>query len=86
MINKKDNPVEWSLLIQELADLSEHADKLVEEMQGNSIYGEEEFAVDVGHLYAHLNRAWNSRNCTKEPTESEWQENSKFPTDVQPVG
>ena len=86
MINKKDNPVEWSILLYELEDLADHSTKLIEEMQTNPSYGEEEFAIDIGHLYAHLNRAWNSRNFNKEPTEDEWQKNTEFPSDIQPVG
>lgn len=86
MINRSDNPVPWSLLMQQLEDLQEHVQTLIKEMSENNEYGEEEFAVDVGHLYAHLNRIWNSRGRVEEPTEEEWLEDTKFPKDITPVG
>lgn len=72
--------------MQQLEDLQEHVQTLIKEMSENNEYGEEEFAVDVGHLYAHLNRIWNSRGRVEEPTEEEWLEDTKFPKDITPVG
>ena len=86
MINRKDHPVPWALLMQEITDLHEHVGALVRDMEENSDYGEEEFAIDVGHLYAHLNRIWNARGRTKETTEEEWQADTEFPSDIDPVG
>ena len=86
MINRRSHPVRWALLMQEIADLHDHVGALIKEIEDNPEYGEEEFAVDIGHLYAHLNRLWNGRGRTDEPTEEEWRADTRFPTDIDPVG
>jgi hypothetical protein len=44
------------------------------------------YVVDMGHLYHHLNTAWNSRNATKEQiepgTDYDFDKWSQFPTDL----
>ena len=80
MINNQ-NYIAWSQFIYELEDAKEHLENLLKEIQADDEYGEEELRIDLGHVYAHLNRAWNSRN-----TEKEWESNSKFPVDIEPVG
>jgi hypothetical protein len=85
MINKQ-NHIAWSQFIYELEDAKEHLENLLKEIQADGEYGEEELRVDLGHVYAHLNRAWNSRNTEKEINEKEWENNSKFPVDIEPVG
>ena len=47
---------------------------------------ESEYAVQLGHVFAHLNRAWNSRNLKGQIGDSEWQNYSAFPDDLDPVG
>ena len=60
MINLKQNPVEWASLMYELDDLNEHLESLIDEMNDKGEISVEEYQVQIGHLYAHLNRAWNS--------------------------
>jgi hypothetical protein len=36
-------------------------------------YDEEGFRVDMGHLIAHLNRAWARRNCARPLTDEVWE-------------
>ena len=50
-----------------------HLKEALEELQGtiknleqDDSYGKEEFEVAMGHLYHHLNTAWNGRNQTDE--------------------
>ncbi|MGE0144385.1 MAG: hypothetical protein AB7I19_11400 [Planctomycetota bacterium] len=86
MINQKDNPAAWAMLVHGLDDASEHLAQLVRELTTKEGYGEEEFRIDLGHVYAHLNRAWNSRNITADLTDEEWEQCTEFPKDLDPVG
>lgn len=86
MINKKDNHVEWVLLTDELHEAKEHLEQLTTEMFEDDDFDEDAFAVMLGHIYAHLNRAWNCRSSEKGITEEDWDEISKFPTDIEPIG
>ena len=83
---RRQNHVAWSQFIYELEDAKEHLENLLNEIQADDEYGDEKFRIDLGHVYAHLNRAWNSRNIEKEISKKEWENNSKFPQDIQPVG
>ncbi len=49
-------------------------------------FDEANYAVEIGHLYAHLNHAWNSRQLSHEIPEHEWAFYSAFPDDIDPVG
>ena len=43
------------------------------------------YAVDVAHVFAHLNRAWNSREFVGEMSEKQWEEYRSFPNDLEPI-
>lgn len=86
MIDQNTNPVPWSLLVSGLDDAREHLALLVEEMAAKGSIDEEELRIALGHIYAHLNRAWHSRDHTEEITQKDWAQISRFPTDVEPVG
>ncbi|MGB7208813.1 MAG: hypothetical protein WBD27_09165 [Pyrinomonadaceae bacterium] len=86
MINEKDNPVEWAILIYELDDAREHLETLLKEMSEAGDFTDEDFAASVGHIFAHLNRAWNTRNVVSEITSERTDAMSQFPTDLKPVG
>jgi len=81
-----DNPVAWSQFLYELEDANEHLEKLIVALQSDSSYDEEQFKVDLGHVYAHLNRAWNTRNSESGATEENWAAMSRLPSDLTPVG
>jgi hypothetical protein len=85
MINQKDNFVAWALLVENLDEAREHLQKLIEEMKHGDC-DESEFSINLGHIYAHLNRVWHSRNQTSEITSEQWSTFSQFPKDLQPVG
>lgn len=84
MINKKDNYVEWSLLVLELCDAKQHLEKLIDEEIEQKDFDETEFSIAIAHIYSHLNRAWNMRNQTGELTPKQWETLSQFPPDIEP--
>ncbi len=86
MIGKSENPIEWALLVYQLEDAAEHLTKLIREMSEREDYDEPEFRIDLGHIFAHLNRAWHLRNLTGEEAQSLSDEASEFPTDLRPIG
>lgn len=86
MIDESNNPVEWALLIAELDEAREHLERLSSEMAEVGSIDESTLSVQLGHIYAHLNRVWNSRRLGREISEPEWNRYSQFPTDIEPVG
>jgi len=84
MIQK--NSVEWSVLIDNLRDAKEHLESLTTDMLNAPEFFEEDFEIQLGHIYAHLNRAWNSRNMAKGVSFEKWDFISQFPNDIKPVG
>ena len=86
MINLKQNPVEWASLMYELDDLNEHLESLIDEMNDKGEISVEEYQVQIGHLYAHLNRAWNSRNATADAVEQNLEKFTEFPKDIETCG
>ncbi len=85
MINSKDNPLEWAQLISELEDAHEHLGDLLKEMSDGGRIDIEGYSIDIAHVYAHLNRAWNSREFEGEMSETQWEEYRAFPTDLEPL-
>jgi hypothetical protein len=87
MINAKDNPVAWAMLLYEISDAHEHLAALADQMASNDRIDDEDYAVQIGHAYAHINRAWNGRYETSEKTTNEQRSaSSKFPADIEPCG
>jgi hypothetical protein len=86
VIDSKSNPEAWSILVQGLDDLREHLASVVTQMTVDGRIDEEDFAVQIGHAYAHLNRAWNTRNCETWDVDRQWDEMTRFPDGLEPVG
>lgn len=84
MIDKKLQPVEWAAFMYELEDALEHLGNMIKEIEQSLDYDEANFRIDLGHVYAHLNRAW--RRSAKDFPESEWEWASRFPDDLVPMG
>ncbi len=85
MIDRKLQPVEWADFMYELTDALEHLDSLVKDLDQTADYGQETFRIDLGHVYAHLNRAWSqSKGNTEEAMGRE--AISAFPADLRPIG
>jgi len=90
MVNKQTDYVAWVAVVQELDDAVEHLQALVRKMSEEADFGEVEFRIGLGHVYAHLNRAWHQRDTTEEEqavfTADQFQAWSRWPTDLAPVG
>jgi hypothetical protein len=84
MIDK--NSVEWFLLVDSLVDAKEHLANLINEMETLENFDEQEFSIQLGHIYAHLNRAWNSRHVEEGINSENWDALSQFPTDIHAIG
>lgn len=84
MIDKKLQPVEWAAFMYELDDAREHLENLINDLEKDPDYGEPELRIDLGHVFAHLNRAWRRSARDLNDNEREWA--SKFPDDLAPVG
>jgi len=85
VISKTQNPIAWTQLCYELSDAAEHIETLLKEMNSSSDFSVEDFQVQVSHIYAHLNRAWNSREIGDGLSDAEWETFRAFPTDITPV-
>jgi hypothetical protein len=86
MINEKEHYVAWALLLMELDEAQEHLESLIKKMHQGGTIEDAEFAAELGHVYAHLNRVWHSRSQESEITEEQWPVFSQFPKDLNPVG
>jgi hypothetical protein len=66
-----------------LREAAEELNRMVEELSQDSRYTEESLEVAMGHMYHHLNSAWNGRNQTskqhRECTDSDFNRFRKFP-------
>lgn len=85
MINRTDNPVGWAMLLGDLDDAHEHLGNLIKDVSGDGEYGEPELRIDLGHVYAHLNRAWRRRLVAEDFSDSDWMTSGAFPDDLQPI-
>jgi len=54
MISNADHPVEWAMLVTELDDAREHLESLIDEMAASGAIDEIDYAVQLGHVCAHL--------------------------------
>lgn len=84
MIDKKLQPVEWAEFMYELGDALEHLEKLTRDVSQVADYDESNLRTDLGHVYAHLNRAW--RRSAKALGDDDWESASRFPDDLTPIG
>ena len=84
MINKQSNPVHWSMLVTELDSARGHLELLHDGMVEAGCIDESVYAMHLGHVFAHLNRAWNNRDLKDEMRGDEWWKNSDFPNDLKP--
>ncbi|MBX6315417.1 MAG: hypothetical protein IRY99_21275 [Isosphaeraceae bacterium] len=72
----------------ELSDAREHLGALIARMQADGRIEESDFAVQLGHVFAHLNRAWHGRGDPQLDTvpDEELAARSQYPADLPPVG
>jgi hypothetical protein len=88
MLSRDEHPVAWAMLLYELMDAHEHLGALLAQMRAAGQVEEADFAVQLGHVFAHLNRAWHGRADTDLDaiTDDQHAERSQYPTDLPPVG
>ena len=85
MISKESTPAAWATLMYELEDAQAHLTTLISEMSSEADYGEVHLRIDLGHVFAHLNRAWRLRDLTEDLDKEQWQRASQFPMDLDPI-
>lgn len=70
-----------------LREAAEELNRMIAEVERNQSYDVEEFRVAIGHLYHHLNTAWNARNQTDEEfaqcTDESFRRFRKFPLEAE---
>ena len=81
----KQAPVAWAMLMYDLDDAREDLEALLIAMQNDLEFDEEYFRVRLGHIYWHLNRAWNRRNVSDELLENDDSDAGRFPSDLEPI-
>jgi hypothetical protein len=86
MIERETHPVGWALLMYELDDAHDHLGNLLKNIAENPEFSEGDLRVELGHVYAHLNRAWSRRNVPDDLSKSEWEAASEYPSDLDPIG
>ncbi len=68
-----------------LREAAEELNRTIAELERDESYDLEEFRVAMGHLYHHLNTAWNGRDQTDEEfaecTDESFQRFRKFPSE-----
>jgi len=68
-----------------LREAAEELNRTVAEVERNESYDLEEFRVAMGHLYHHLNTAWNGRDQTDDEfakcTDESFRRFRKFPSE-----
>lgn len=85
MIKRDTNQVAWTLFMDQLTEAHDHLGDLIEKLAIDHDYDESCFRVDMGHVMAHLNRAWASRNIPREITEEEWERFREYASDLPPI-
>jgi hypothetical protein len=85
MINRNENPEPWVLFIVQFQEAHEHLSKLISDITSDRGYDEARLRIDLGHVMAHLNRAWTSRNVARELTDAEWESFREYPQDLRPI-
>ena len=68
-----------------LKEAKEQLDDLIREIESDSSYSIDNYRVCMGHLYHHVNTAWNGRNASperhRECTDIDFRKWRKFPKD-----
>jgi hypothetical protein len=70
-------------VIFHLREVAEELNKTVKDLEPDKMYDKESLEVAMGHIYHHLNTAWNGRNQTnkqfRECTNQNFARFRKFP-------
>lgn len=85
MISMKQAPVAWAMLMYDLDDAKEDLETLLAQMQNDPEFDEECLRIRQGHIYWHLNRAWNRRTVAVDALENDDLNAGQFPDDLKPI-
>ncbi|RLG35345.1 hypothetical protein DRN97_00100 [Methanosarcinales archaeon] len=67
---------EW--ILAHLKEAKEELDKTIDRIETDEEYDEEVFKIAIGHIYTHLNTAWNERKAEIVGNDNAW----LFPSDI----
>ena len=67
---------EW--VLAHLKEAKEELDRTIDEIETDAEYDEDEFKIAIGHIYTHLNVAWNERKAEIVGNDNAW----LFPGDI----
>jgi len=70
------------MMIYEIEEVIEHLQEVSDRITPESFIDEEEFKVRLGHVYAHLNLLWNSRNHIGELSSEQSEQYKQLPNDI----
>jgi hypothetical protein len=70
----------------ELEDAKEHLESLIIEMNKEGSINEIEYNIQIGHVFAHFYRGWNSRSKIGKYDDKEREQFSSFLSDLEPCG
>ena len=72
-----------NIVLFHLREAAEQLKETIQELERNADYGKEEFQVQIGHLYHHVNTAWNGRDQTdaqfEKCTDEDFERFRRFP-------
>ena len=74
-----------NVVLFHLREAAEQLNETIRDLEGNPDYGKEEFQVELGHVYHHLNTAWNGRDQTdaqfEKCTDEDFDRFRRFPAE-----
>jgi hypothetical protein len=77
------NPAVMRYIKFNLAEAKESLGQLLKKMNADPKYPEEYYWMDMGHIYGHINTAWNARNASAKRvlklTDRDFNQWNKFP-------
>ncbi len=85
VLDRTKHPVGWAQFVDELNDAHEHLGNLIQEMRDDPEYDDANLRVDLGHVLAHLYRAWNCRDIPDSMTDEQWEAARTVPVDLEPI-
>jgi len=75
------------VILSHLREAAEQLNETIQRLESNAEYGVEELEVEMGHLYHHLNTAWNGRDQTDEQfkkcTDEDFARFRRFPKEAE---
>ena len=75
------------IVISNLEEAANELEAILARLSTDIEYSEDQFQVNLEHVYHHLNMAWNIRHTTSElyanMTDDQFNEWSKFPKEMQ---